>query len=79
MPDHVEQDNNRLEKLIDKIDRLTEAVRSHERLLYGRDGEFGLAHQIKLLWRIHVWVLCALSATGGSIVTGVVMTWFKRL
>ena len=37
----------------------------HDVVLFGRNGEPGIAHQVKFMWRAHVWVLCALSSVGG--------------
>ncbi len=36
----------------------------HEEVLFGRNG-WGMVTRVNLMWRIHVWVLCALSAAGG--------------
>ncbi len=38
-----------------------ERVKAHEETLYGKDGAMGIAHKVAVLWRAHVWVLCAMS------------------
>lgn len=46
-------------------DALAEKVDQHDKVLFGRDGEPGIAHQVKFMWRLHVWILCSLSGVAG--------------
>ena len=39
-----------------------------EELLLGSHGKDGMIHQVRAMWNIRVWVMCALSAAGGFIV-----------
>lgn len=52
---------------------LNDKVLDHDITLYGKDGEMGLTHKVNVIWRVHVWLLCLLSAVVG----GVVVHWFK--
>ena len=66
----------------EKLDRLIEAVNGSqvspglagrvsllERILFGADNSGGLIQQHILIWRIHVWLLSALSAGLGIVGT----------
>ena len=44
---------------------LVSRVNMLEELLLGRRGKDGMAHQVRTMWRIHVWLLCTISAAGG--------------
>ena len=43
----------------------TKKLEMHDEVLFGRNGEPGIAHQVKFMWRAHVWLLCALSSVAG--------------
>ena len=43
----------------------TKTLDHHDTILLGRNGEPGIAHQVKFMWRIHVWMLCGLSGISG--------------
>lgn len=47
-----------------------------ERTLFG-NGEMGDHLKVTIMWRIHVWVLCSLSAGAGIIFTILVQKFFK--
>lgn len=36
----------------------------HDEVLFGRKGS-GMVNRVDLMWRIHVWLLCALSGAAG--------------
>lgn len=36
-----------------------------ERILFGKDGAGGIVQEHKVMWRIHVWLLCTGSAAVG--------------
>lgn len=38
-----------------------------EELLLGKRGNDGMVHQVKTMWRVHIWVLCTLSAAIGFV------------
>lgn len=38
---------------------------NHDVVLFGRNGEPGIAHKVQFMWRAHVWVLCGLSGCFG--------------
>lgn len=40
-------------------------LETHDVVLFGRNGEPGIAHQVKFMWRAHVWLLCGLSGCLG--------------
>ena len=49
-----------------------------ERKMFG-NGELGVAQQNSIMWRVHVWVLCALSAGLGIAATVVIQRLMKAL
>ncbi len=63
-------------KKLDRITQLLEGdgedapgllarVRNIEVLLLGKDGTDGMVHKLTVVWRIHVWLLCTMSAGVG--------------
>jgi len=48
--------------------RLLHRVAGHEETLYGTRGNNGLTHKVNIMWRIHIWLLCTLSAAGGFVI-----------
>lgn len=40
-----------------------------EKILFGQEGKRGVIQEHMIMWRIHVWLLCALSGLLGSIIT----------
>ena len=56
----------------------TQKLEYHDTTLFGRNGEPGIAHQVKFMWRIHVWLLCALSGVGGFGFHWVIETFGKH-
>jgi hypothetical protein len=61
--------------LIERLDRIATEMERYDELLFGKGGSLGLAQQVKVMWRIHVWILCTLSAIAGSILTAFAMRW----
>ena len=45
-------------------------------LLQGTQGQLGLLQKVEVMWRAHVWLLCAASAAGGSIGTLALKAYF---
>ena len=44
-----------------------------ERVLFGREKQDeGLVYKVGVLWRMHVWLLCALSAAGGFVMREII-------
>lgn len=68
---------NRLDRLIEKLDELAVDVRRHEIALFGKDGDLGIIQQVRVVWRIHVWVLCSFSAAAGSAMTAILSAIWK--
>lgn len=48
-------------------------VASLEELLLGRRGNDGMAHQVRTMWRVHIWILCTLSGAFGYIIRELVV------
>jgi len=49
-------------------------VALHDEMLFGSRGKgFGLITRVNLMWRVHVWVLCALSASAGYLFKAMIM------
>lgn len=36
-----------------------------ERVLFGKETEKGLMFRVSIMWRLHLWILCTLSAGAG--------------
>ena len=68
-------DTRKLDRLIEEIERLVKMVEGHDLLLHGTAEKFGLIHQVRIMWRIHMWILCSLSALCGSVLTILVNKW----
>jgi hypothetical protein len=51
---------------------LEATVLQHEKELYGDGSNLGISQKVTVLWRIHTWLLCTLSALFGSAATLVV-------
>lgn len=43
-----------------------------EETLYGTKGNIGLVNKVNIMWRIHVWVLCTMSALAGYSLNNIV-------
>lgn len=49
-----------------------------ERILYGKEHQDeGLVYRVGVLWRLHVWVLCTLSAAGGFVLREIIRLIWK--
>ena len=53
------------------IVEMAEKVDGHDKVLFGREGEPGLAHKVGFMWRIHVWILCTLSGLVGALLVSI--------
>jgi hypothetical protein len=49
-----------------------------ETILFGKDGGGGLIQQHMILWRVHVWILCTLSALIGTGLTVLVQRYLHH-
>ena len=47
--------------------------------MHGDGNMLGIKSKVNILWRLHVWALCSLSATFGAVVTVVVQQIYKSL
>lgn len=56
---------------------IQDRVKHHEETLFGKDGELGIVHQVKVMWRAHVWVLCTLSGALGFFIRPYIETVLK--
>ena len=76
--DEIHAISIKLDNLLEKLEHVTNRVDEHAKLIYGQRGELGLVHQVKLLWRVHGWVACTLSAFAGSVTTLIITWWLQR-
>lgn len=60
----------------DECDDLRLRVEKVERAVFG-NGSLGIAQQNNIMWRIHVWVLCAASAVFGTFGTIIIQRLMK--
>lgn len=76
MPHATEESEGSIERSIEHIKMLLEGtgvdspgivqrVALIERVMFGKEQQEGIVYQVKLLWRMHVWVLCTLSGLAG--------------
>lgn len=89
--DDLDEKIERLEKKIDHTTQLLSGdgqdapglmarVAGIERALYGQEANReGVIYKVNILWRVHVWVLCTLSALAGSALTMLVPKIIKLL
>lgn len=56
-----------------------ERIKLIEKILFGTEGRRGLIQEHIVMWRVHVWILCALSTLLGSIITLAVQNIVKHL
>jgi hypothetical protein len=70
MPDTSNENSKKLDRLLALIEGEHDApgilskLALHDEVLFGRNG-WGMVSRVNLMWRIHVWVLCALSGIAG--------------
>lgn len=49
-----------------------------ERILFGKEHQDeGMVYRVSVLWRLHVWVLCTLSAAGGFVLREIIRLIWK--
>lgn len=48
----------------------------HDEVLFGRDGELGIAQKVKVIWRIYTYILYAAGIFTGWIIKWAVDNWF---
>lgn len=53
----------------DQMVGIETVVNRHEKELYGDGANLGVSQKVAVLWRIHTWLLCTLSALAGSAAT----------
>lgn len=51
------------------MDSTAQTVEKHDRELYGDGTNLGISQKVTVLWRLHTWLLCSLSALAGSGIT----------
>ncbi len=51
------------------MDSLEQTISKHDKELYGDGTNLGISQKVTVLWRLHTWLLCSLSALAGSGVT----------
>ena len=53
-------------------------VAKHSSALYGSNGQDGLISRVAIMWRVHVWVLCSVSAGFGFMLKTVIESLMKH-
>lgn len=41
------------------------ALENHDEVLFGRDGNPGIAHKVNFMWRIHIWLIGVVGVVAG--------------
>ena len=54
---------------------LVKRIATLEELLMGRRGNDGMVHQVRTMWRIHIWILCTMSGAAGYIIRELIVKW----
>ncbi len=84
MSDHIEPSRSELDRKLDEIllmfkgqgadaPGVLNRLANIERLIVGEHGNYGMATKVAVMWRIHVWLLCSLSGSGG-----IIIGWFAK-
>lgn len=63
--------------ILEELRVLREDVHKLNMVLLGQNGNIGLYAEHKILWRVHVWLLCTMSAIAGTIGTVIIHNWLK--
>ncbi len=53
----------------------TSKLELHDEVLFGRDGELGVAQKVKIMWRVKIYFWCALSSILGYMIKWGVDMW----
>ena len=48
----------------------SETIKYHDEVLFGKDGNPGIAHKVNFMWRVHVWLIGIV-----VVVTGFAFRW----
>lgn len=62
----MSNEQSELAAIREQLENLCDRFETIEKLLLGEGGKFGIAHQVNVLWRVHIWVACTLSAIAGA-------------
>ena len=58
------------------IPGVVKRVATLEELLMGRRGNDGMVHQVRTMWRVHIWILCSLSGGLGYLLRELIVKMF---
>jgi hypothetical protein len=68
---HSADNSKKLDRLIQLMEGQQDApgvlgkLALHEEMLFGKKGGRGLVSKVDIMWRLHVWILCAVSGASG--------------
>ncbi len=51
------------------MESMEKILSKHDKELYGDGSNLGISQKVTVLWRLHTWLLCSLSALAGSGIT----------
>lgn len=57
---------------------LVKRVANLEELLLGQKGKDGMAHQVRTMWKLHLWILCTMSGAVGYGLRELIMKIFTK-
>lgn len=93
MPTEAQQQHHREASLDNsrKLDELIQLIKGeqdapgvlarlslHEEVLFGSRGNGGLIHKVNMMWKIHTWLLCTLSAGAGFMLREILLLLIKK-
>ena len=64
---------SRIEVGMAKLEDIAITVHKHNEWLEGTKDDFGIQHKVRVMWSLHMWILCTASAAIGSGFTVLVM------
>lgn len=56
-----------------EFDRVVDWVGKHDETLHGNGNKMGVVTMVTIMWHSYVWLIAALSAGGGSLLTFILM------
>ena len=69
----------KLDEIKTDVSEIKGQVRDIWHVLNGSEGSLGMSQKLAIIWRMHAWLIAAISALGGSVATAMVLKVFGLL